>query len=82
MRHTINEAHNKSDWKEMKKQVHKLHGSCCYTGVPDLKKLSQQVEESLKLDNGHSLQVTLNQLNSEIDRVLHAIKEETYDNNY
>lgn len=56
------EANNKSDWKEMKKQVHKLHGSCCYTGrvggVPDLKNLSQQLEESLKLDNRNSLQVT------------------------
>ncbi|WP_306686684.1 Hpt domain-containing protein [Candidatus Coxiella mudrowiae] len=53
------EAINKSDWKEMKKQVHKLHGSYCYTGVPDLKNLSQQLEESLKLDdNRNSLQVT------------------------
>ncbi len=53
------EANNKSDWKEMKKQVHKLHGSCCYTGgVPDLKNLSQQLAQSLKLDNRNSLQVT------------------------
>ncbi|WP_216640023.1 hypothetical protein [Candidatus Coxiella mudrowiae] len=43
----------------MKKQVHKLHGSCCYTGgVPDLKNLSQQLAQSLKLDNRNSLQVT------------------------
>ncbi len=40
------------------------------------------MEESLKLDNRNSLQVTLNQLNSEIDRVLHAIQEDIYDNNY
>lgn len=81
LRHAINEAHNKSDLKEIEKQ-HKLHGSCCYTGVSDLKNLSQQLEESLKLYNRNSLQVTLNQLNSEIDRVLHAIQEETYDNSY
>ncbi|WP_304986067.1 hypothetical protein [Coxiella-like endosymbiont] len=33
-RHAIDEVHNKSDWKEMKKvQVHKFHGSCCLYGL-------------------------------------------------
>lgn len=78
LRHAINEAYKKSNLKEMKDQVHKLHGSCCYMGVTDLKKLSQQLEESL-LDNRNSLEETLRQLNSEVDLILRSIQEEFYD---
>lgn len=78
LRSAINTAHDNNDWREMKSQVHKLHGSCCYTGVPDLKNLSQQLEESLKLKNHDATKTFLAQLNSEIDRVLQTIKQETY----
>lgn len=72
-RAAINTAHDKNDWKEMKNQVHKLHGSCCYTGVPNLKDLAHQLEEALQLNRPEMVETVLNQLNSEIGRVLHAI---------
>ena len=33
---------------ELLKIIHKLHGACCYTGVPQLKKLAHSIETALK----------------------------------
>lgn len=33
---------------ELLKIIHKLHGACCYTGVPQLKKLAYSIESELK----------------------------------
>jgi len=33
---------------ELLKIIHKLHGACCYTGVPQLKKLAYSIETELK----------------------------------
>ncbi|MDP5188932.1 two-component sensor histidine kinase BarA [Rheinheimera baltica] len=35
---------------ELLQQVHKLHGACCYTGVPRLKQLAELLETQLKKD--------------------------------
>ena len=45
----------KSMWKEkdfdgLKAEVHKLHGACCYTGVPKLQELASELEIALKLE--------------------------------
>ncbi|ACJ18939.1 Hpt domain-containing protein [Coxiella burnetii] len=78
LRDGINAAFDKADWKEMKNQVHKLHGSCCYTGTPHLKHLSQELEEALELRNHGAVPLFLERLNSEIQRVLNAIQQENY----
>lgn len=36
------------DNKELLRVIHKLHGACCYTGVPQLKELAHSVETALK----------------------------------
>ncbi|MDP2560578.1 two-component sensor histidine kinase BarA [Psychrobium sp. 1_MG-2023] len=33
---------------ELLKIIHKLHGACCYTGVPQLKRLAASIETALK----------------------------------
>ncbi len=76
----INTAYQKSDFVEMKNQVHKLHGSCAYTGAPHLKLLTQQLEILLRARNLTVIETVLNQLNTEIKRVLTAIKEQSYVN--
>ena len=78
LRDEINAAFDKANWKEMKNQVHKLHGSCCYTGMPHLKHVSQELEEALKLGNHEVVPLFLERLNSEIQRVLNAIQQENY----
>ncbi len=37
------------NFEELKAQVHRLHGACCYTGVPKLQDLARELESALKL---------------------------------
>ena len=74
----INDAFKNSDFVEMKDQVHKLHGSCCYTGVPQLKLLTDQLETLLRGRNFNAIETVLNQLNQEIKHVQTCIQEQTY----
>jgi len=51
----ISEAITCQDTEQVKMLIHKLNGACCYTGVPALGKITQQIETMLKqgqpLDN-------------------------------
>ena len=38
------------NFKGLKDEIHRLHGACCYTGVPKLQELANQMESALKLD--------------------------------
>lgn len=40
---------------ELKSVVHKFHGACCYTGVPQLKDLADIIESGLKQHNDISM---------------------------
>jgi two-component system, NarL family, sensor histidine kinase BarA len=44
----IQQALNKQDRAALLHHIHKLHGGCCYTGVPRLKQLAEVIETSLK----------------------------------
>lgn len=36
---------------ELKRIIHKFHGACCYTGVPQIKQLAETIESGLKKHN-------------------------------
>lgn len=36
------------DTSELQKVIHKFHGACCYTGVPNIKRLAETIEAGLK----------------------------------
>ncbi len=44
----INAALAKGDKNSLTQCIHKLHGACCYTGVPSMQKLSFDIESGLK----------------------------------
>ncbi|MCM2678827.1 two-component sensor histidine kinase BarA [Echinimonas agarilytica] len=44
----INQAWLTKNLDELKAQVHRLHGACCYAGVPRLKQAAEQLETELK----------------------------------
>lgn len=46
----ISKALVEEDTKELKYLIHKLNGSCCYTGVPNLNNICQHIESQLKKD--------------------------------
>ncbi|WP_229680920.1 hybrid sensor histidine kinase/response regulator [Alteromonas lipolytica] len=39
------------NFKGVQDEIHKLHGACCYTGVPKLQQLANEMESALKLGN-------------------------------
>ncbi|MBT1064336.1 response regulator [Bowmanella sp. Y26] len=55
MHSQIKAAAQAGDQAHLQYLIHKLHGACCYTGVPKLKTLCQELEEHLK--TGHIAEV-------------------------
>ncbi|WP_440874380.1 two-component sensor histidine kinase BarA [Thalassotalea sp. PLHSN55] len=47
----IEEALACQDSQQLKTLIHKLNGACCYSGVPSLAKITQQLETALKKDD-------------------------------
>ncbi|MCW8109762.1 ATP-binding protein [Alteromonas ponticola] len=45
----ISDTWTNNDFIELTTEVHRLHGACCYTGVPKLQDLTKQIESALKL---------------------------------
>ncbi len=58
------------DFTELKAEVHKLHGACCYTGLPRLQHLVNEIESALKLDLHDDVETLLPELYQEAEKVL------------
>ena len=70
-RDSIQQAQQQDDKETVLQQVHKLHGACCYTGVPKLKQITEQIETRLKRnDSLNDLEPELFELFDEIEHVL------------
>ncbi len=72
-RHALQQAQHEDDPQQMLQHVHKLHGACCYTGVPRLKQLAELLETQLK--QGKTLPELEPEL-LELDDVLLALWQE------
>lgn len=57
------------DADTLQASVHKLHGVCCYTGVPELQSLCDEVESALKRDEHQWAFERTNDLIAEAERV-------------
>ncbi|TDF34696.1 hybrid sensor histidine kinase/response regulator [Alteromonadaceae bacterium M269] len=69
------ESHYQSkDWDELARVTHKIHGACCYTGVPALKHYCSLLETSLKINDIQSAETMFVELLKEADRVTEAAK--------
>jgi len=64
------------DYNELKSEVHKLHGACCYTGLPRLQHLANETESALKLGQHERVQEHLPALIEEAKKVLKESKDE------
>ena len=72
----INLSFQQKQWDTMRDQVHKLHGACCYCGVPKLKLAVATLEKSLKNPESTKVIQDLERFNQELDLVLLARIEE------
>lgn len=70
VRKKISTHHEDELFNELQEVVHKLHGGCCYCGVPRLKAISEQVDKNLQKNNLENLDIDLQLLATEIDNLL------------
>ena len=66
---TLKALWNKKDYAELKLEIHKLHGACCYIGAPRLQSLADELESALKLGQHFLVAENLPLLLDEIERV-------------
>lgn len=67
---TLKTLWDKRDFEGLKAEVHKLHGACCYTGVPKLQAQANELETALKLDQKFLVAELLPALLSEAEVVV------------
>ncbi|MFO1258760.1 MAG: two-component sensor histidine kinase BarA [Gammaproteobacteria bacterium] len=72
---TINAAYRQDNPEELKHHVHKLHGATCYCGVPALKQACFQLEMALNQNDETEIESKINDLNTEINRVIQFNQE-------
>lgn len=63
----IEKAYNNNKLSDLRMHTHKLHGACCYSGLPRVHQAAYDIE--FALDQGQT------ELNNEVDELLEAITE-------
>ncbi|WP_334021541.1 hybrid sensor histidine kinase/response regulator [Alteromonas sp. S015] len=71
---TLSTLWDDQDYNELKTEVHKLHGACCYTGLPRLQHLAYETESALKLGQHKLVEENLPALIAEAKKVLNESK--------
>ena len=66
---TLKSVWEQQDYEQMKSEIHKLHGGCCYTGVPCLQNITDELETALKLGKYALVSEHLPKLITEIEKV-------------
>lgn len=67
----INTAYKNHDIKAFKDHVHKLHGGCCYVGVPKLKYLAKTLEMAAIKQDWATINLLIIELNQEFTLLPH-----------
>ncbi|MDY6975979.1 MAG: 7TM diverse intracellular signaling domain-containing protein [Pseudomonadota bacterium] len=67
---TLSALWEEQDYNKLKTEVHKLHGACCYTGLPRMQHLAHEAESALKLGQHKLVDEHLPALTAEAKKVL------------
>ncbi|MCH9644228.1 MAG: Hpt domain-containing protein [Gammaproteobacteria bacterium] len=65
----IQAALKKQDTQNIYEEIHKLHGSCAYCGMPKLKKLIVALENEIKQNKISNLNASVKAIDKEIEQV-------------
>jgi len=75
MQEAINKAIKHNDIDTLKTTMHKLNGACCYTGVPHLARITNEIESSLKTGTRpESLEPEFYEFFEQVEKVLEVSK--------
>lgn len=66
----INVAYKEKDFEKLRDLVHKLHGACCFCGVPKLKSILKNLEYQLSLPGKCDVNANIDKFNLEIDTII------------
>lgn len=69
-RNTIKQHFLHSQGSELLEAIHKLHGACCYCGVPKLKSITYRLEKVLKADDYTHIPNLIGHLEQEVEAIL------------
>lgn len=72
----LKKAAESNDLENLRHHAHKLHGACCYTGVPRLRQLTEQLESQLNAHPEDPLNGIIQEIDQEISNVITAIEEQ------
>ncbi len=71
----MKKAYQQNNFQQLKDQAHKLHGACCYAGVPLLKQMVGQLESQLQSPNNQKIETLLRKIDNEAAFVLNSLKQ-------
>ncbi|UZJ45779.1 response regulator [Marinimicrobium sp. C6131] len=69
-RDAINQAFDSQDFEQLEELVHRLYGSCCYCGVPRLKRISGLLDKILQARQYDQVASPIKALDNEVDEIL------------
>ena len=71
----IEKANEIENYKDMQTKIHRLHGACCYTGVPAMLSICNDMEVALKNQQIDIAKLNVNKLTNECINLLLAVQE-------
>jgi two-component system sensor histidine kinase BarA len=77
----ILESYENRDFKQLGEHVHKLHGACCYIGVPSLKSHAKELEEAIMIGAAEKIYGLNKMLLEEIDIIKEYFKTAQFQKN-
>lgn len=66
---SINQLFTKNELKQMRDEVHGLHGACCYCGVPALKAAVANLETAIARNDIDKINFLMVEFNKEVNRL-------------
>jgi two-component system sensor histidine kinase BarA len=73
----IIQAFTKNDFTTMREEVHRLHGACCYCGVPVLKTAVANLEAAVIRKEMENIRFLMIEMNKEIIRLQQYVQKNT-----
>lgn len=71
-------AYQLNDLEKLSGFIHKLHGGCCYCGVPRLKQILIDMQNAINNHQFTQLSQLMNTFDLEIDQVLNSIQNRDF----
>lgn len=75
-RTVIMQAYEAKNLPELREHVHKLHGACCYVGVPKLKALAKELEDAIGSEAHDKINRYVQAMEKEIRMILNYHQEQ------